>query len=209
LDQPTCPSTDRPGRKRPWPPPETYITTTNSENYIEACGRDLHVSPNSNPSRSGFLFSRKQFGRGIRSCTTTPVAQNHFRKILRFDGATITLWRPAGRANHLASPEKPRERSHHATIVVAENPLQLDFSAADPQRRRSNTSAAPSPAVDDDPIATILTGPVPLNRSEKCERGCSKNDGQESRSSDADRTSAYRPLHIESTIETLAAPNDQ
>src|ERR1700682_5990064 len=45
------------------------------------------------------------------------------------------VWRPTGLANDLSTPEKPRERSDRATIVVAENTLQLDFSAADNQRR--------------------------------------------------------------------------
>src|SRR5713226_2680471 len=99
-------------------------------------GRKLHVPPNSEPGRSGLVFSRKQFGRRIRRCASAPVTQNHFRQILSIDTATITLWRPARLANHLSSPEKPRERSGHATITVAENALQPNDSAADRQRRR-------------------------------------------------------------------------
>src|ERR1700737_638237 len=98
--------------------------------------RESHAPPNSKPGRSGFVFSRKQFGRRIRRCTSAPVTQNHFGQILSIDTAAITLRRPAGLANHFSSPEKPRERSDRATIIVPENTLQLDFSTADSQRRR-------------------------------------------------------------------------
>src|SRR6266853_1433700 len=82
-------------------------------------GRKLHVPPNSEPGRSGLVFSRKQFGRRIPRCTSAPVTQNHFRQILSLDIATITLRRPAWLANHFAAPEKARERSDRATIIVA------------------------------------------------------------------------------------------
>ncbi len=64
-----------------------------------------------------------------------PLLKDHLRQILPFDAATVTLRRSARRANHLSPPEKPRQRPDHATILVGENALQLDLSAADPQRR--------------------------------------------------------------------------
>jgi hypothetical protein len=68
---------------------------------------------------------------------------------------------------------------------------QLFGSRKAVSRRQGYGAIPPSPAVDDEPIATILTGPPALNRSANCEsRYPKRGEKPGSQDSDADLTSA-------------------